>query len=102
MIMPISHIAPLERLTQSPITQGPQAAKGSEAVFERMVQQVLGGASAADAQATQAVQDLATGEADDIHTAALSIAQADISFRLALSIRNRLLDAYQEVIRMQV
>jgi flagellar hook-basal body complex protein FliE len=33
---------------------------------------------------------------------ALAVAQADLSFRLALEVRNRLLDAYQEVSRMQV
>ncbi len=103
--MSLSPIPPLERLappaapSYSYSTEAPPAAEGA---FDRLLHRVLGGANAADAQAGQAVQALATGEADDVHTAALAVAQADISFRLALTVRNRLLEAYQEIIRMQV
>ena len=49
-----------------------------------------------------AVTDLATGKAQDLHTVSLAVAQADMSFRLILELRNRLADAFQEVTRMQV
>ncbi|MCS7270176.1 MAG: flagellar hook-basal body complex protein FliE, partial [Gemmataceae bacterium] len=54
------------------------------------------------AAAETAVRELATGQTQNLHTVALAVAKADISFRLLLELRNRLSDAYQEVTRMQV
>jgi flagellar hook-basal body complex protein FliE len=51
--------------------------------------------------ANTAIRDLATGDAQDLHTVSLAVAQADLSFRLILEIRNRLADALQDVTRMQ-
>ncbi len=53
-------------------------------------------------QADNAVEKLATGEAENIHDVVLSMAEADLTFRLVLEIRNRLIESYQEIMRMQV
>lgn len=98
-------LEPIQRLERiSTPSQGISSIDGggAPAGFEVLVGQFLNGVNAADATSTQAVQDLVSGQADDLHTAALAIAQSDLSFRLALGVRNRLLEAYQEVIRMQV
>jgi flagellar hook-basal body complex protein FliE len=63
---------------------------------------LLAGNQQANAAADAAVTALATGEAQDLHTVSLAVAQADLSFRLILELRNRLTDALQEVTRMQV
>jgi flagellar hook-basal body complex protein FliE len=52
-------------------------------------------------QANQAVQDLALGRTDHLHNVLLEVAQADLAFRLVLEMRNRLTDAYQDVMKMQ-
>jgi flagellar hook-basal body complex protein FliE len=52
--------------------------------------------------ADEAIQDLATGKTDDIQDVMLSMARADISFQMMLQVRNKLVDAYQEVMRMQL
>lgn len=49
----------------------------------------------ADASAT----GFATGEIKDIHQVMLSIQKADLSFKLMQQIRNKLVDAYKEVMR---
>jgi len=64
--------------------------------------QFLNDASGQQAHAEQAVQSLAAGRADNAHNVMLSMAKADLSFHLVLEIRNRLSDAYQEIMRMQV
>jgi flagellar hook-basal body complex protein FliE len=94
---PLSAIGPLGSVPAQAVS-APPASDG----FSRILDAVLGDASRTDAAASLAIQGLATGEADDLHTVALAVAQSDLSFRLALEIRNRLLDAFQEVSRMQV
>jgi flagellar hook-basal body complex protein FliE len=95
---PLSGVGNVTSVPSPTTSAAPPAADG----FMRVLDAVVGNASRADAAANQAVQGLATGQADDLHTVALAVAQADLSFRLALEIRNRLTDAYQEVTRMQV
>lgn len=45
---------------------------------------------------------VATGEIQDFHEIAVQLKQADLSFRFALEVRNRLIDAYREVMRLSV
>jgi flagellar hook-basal body complex protein FliE len=56
----------------------------------------------ANVAADAAVNALVTGEAQDLHTVSAAVAQADLSFRLILELRNRLTESFQEVTRMQI
>jgi flagellar hook-basal body complex protein FliE len=42
------------------------------------------------------------GEVNDFHDVAVTLKQSDLSFRFALQVRNKLIDAYREVMRMSV
>lgn len=68
--------------------------------------QTLAGAlddlSAMQTSSDQAMQKLAAGENVDLHQVMISAEQTDIAFRVALSLRDKLVEAYQEVMRMQV
>lgn len=48
------------------------------------------------------VARLAVGEAANLHDVMIHLEEAKLSFQLLAQVRNRLLDAYQEVMRMQV
>ena len=48
------------------------------------------------------VRGMASGEITDVHEVMLAMNRADLSFRMMLEVRNKLLDAYQEVMRLQV
>lgn len=52
--------------------------------------------------ADEMVKQLVEGQTDNIHGVVLSVAKADLAFRMMLEIRNRVIDSYQEVMRMQV
>jgi flagellar hook-basal body complex protein FliE len=75
---------------------------GTGNAFAKVMDRLLGEANTQQMQADRAVQDLAAGKVDNLHEALLSVAKADLSFRLVLEVRNRLTDAYQEVMRMAV
>lgn len=53
-------------------------------------------------EAGSAIDMLVTGEAADVHQVMVAVEQAGIALDLMLEIRNKLLEAYQELIRMQV
>ena len=47
-------------------------------------------------------QEFAVGKRYDLHEIMIATEKADLSFRLLLQIRNKLMDAYQEIMRMQL
>lgn len=49
-----------------------------------------------------ALQDLATGKSTNIHHVMLALEDARLSFQLLTQVRNKLLESYQDIIRMQV
>jgi flagellar hook-basal body complex protein FliE len=89
------------RLGQSG-TRGPQETGPQENTFSDLMQGLLAKANEPHMQADQAFQQLATGQTDNVHDVVLSVVKADMSFRLVMELRNRLTEAYQEVMRMQV
>lgn len=99
----IATIAPLARLQPLAAPQLPAEVQSPGGVpFSGVLGGILGANTEANRGADAAIQALATGEAQDLHTVSLAVAQADLSFRLILELRNRLADAFQEVTRMQV
>ena len=65
-------------------------------------QQMLAGLTSASGDADAAIVDLATGGERDLHDVVLAVELESLAFDLAVQIRNRLLEAYSEVFRMQV
>ena len=53
-------------------------------------------------KAEKAIQALAKGEDVDLAEVALTISKADLDFKLLLRIRNKVIEAYQEIMRMQI
>ncbi len=53
-------------------------------------------------QADTAVQKLATGESKGLHEVMISMEKSSISFQFLTQVRNKALDAYHEIMRMQI
>ncbi len=77
-----------------------QAAGGAD--FKKMLDGYLDQVNQLQTQADQAVVDLAAGKMDNLHQVVAAVSEADLSFRLMMEIRNKLLDAYHEIMHMQV
>lgn len=71
---------------------------GFEEVLARTIRQVEN----FRLQADQKVDRFLAGEGEDLHTVALATQQAELAFELFLQVRNKVVQAYQEVMRMQV
>ena len=79
-----------------------EGARSAPGAFGRVIDQMLGSANRQQVQADQAIQDLSLGKTDNLHSVMLAVAQADLSLRMIVEVRNRLTEAFQEVMRMQI
>lgn len=52
--------------------------------------------------ADQAVQDLLTGKDENIHQVMIAVEKANLSFQMMMQVRNKLITAYEEIMRTQV
>jgi flagellar hook-basal body complex protein FliE len=98
-LSPVGSLPRLQPLVQPSVSSQNQSLAGG---FSAVLNGILGANQQATVAADAAIRDLATGNAQDLHTVSLAVAQADLSFRLILELRNRLTEAYQEVTRMQL
>src|SRR5882757_3202045 len=53
-------------------------------------------------QSAQEVEKLMTGEVQDVHTALIAVQKADLSFQMMMQVKNKLMTAYDDIMRMQV
>lgn len=53
-------------------------------------------------EADEAVENLAAGKQKDIHATMIALEKADVAFQLLMQVRNKIIAAYETVMRMQV
>src|SRR5947209_13054439 len=99
--MPLS-IGGLSPLTPKMPVVGGGAAQPAGADFGSALKQAVGALDQLGAKADSSSLALAKGEPIDIHEVMLNTEQASLGFSMALQVRNKLVDAYAEVMRMSV
>ncbi len=70
--------------------------------FGELLQSALNRVGALQSDADRAVEDLALGRPADIHSTMIAVEKAGIAMELALQIRNKLLNAYETLMRQQI
>ena len=76
---------------------------GTAAVgFEKVATDLVSQVAAKQAAAGESVNQLLSGQNVSLHQTMIAMEEASISFQLMVEVRNKLLEAYQELMRMQV
>ena len=70
--------------------------------FGQVLQQSINDVNQLQNEADQAIDALATGEQQDIHNTMIAMEKADVAFKLLMQIRNKVISAYETIMRMQV
>jgi flagellar hook-basal body complex protein FliE len=78
---------------------GGEAAKND---FGDYLKDALGEVNDLQGKASEAIQQMVGEGKGDLQETMIALEKADVSFRLMMQIRNKVLDAYQEIMRMQV
>ncbi len=80
--------------------KSPQATSGAS--FMEMLQSAIGNVNESLATADKSAQNFAKGDAQNLHDVMISMEKADISLRTLTAVRGKILEAYQEVMKMPV
>lgn len=74
---------------------------GDSKTFGELLSKLSQDANVAQLDADKKIQDVAVGRNKDLHGAMIAMEKADVQFRLLTQVRNKVLDAYREIMRMQ-
>lgn len=98
---------PISGIEVSELAEGAAKASAGSAMtgpgsFSQAFSEAIGRVEGYRAQSEQAVNRFMLGEEEEVHKVAVAAQQAELSFDLFLQVKNKVVQAYQEVMRMQL
>ena len=84
-----------------PVADGLRAAPPTES-FGNMLDGLVSNVSAKQAEATELTKKVLLGDSDQLHQSVIAMQEAGVAFTLMVEVRNKLVESYQELMRMQV
>ncbi|OGV68541.1 MAG: flagellar hook-basal body complex protein FliE [Lentisphaerae bacterium RIFOXYA12_FULL_48_11] len=75
--------------------------KQAEVPFKDMLKGLVDKVDSLQKDADASIKGLVTGETTNLHDVKIKMEEAGVAFDLMMEIRNKLLDAYQQVMKMQ-
>ncbi len=95
---PISSILPVAR--PEPITAPGTVSQPGE--FQKVLEGAIHSVESLQQEAAGSVEKFLSGENEELHTVILATEKAQLAFELGLQVRNKVVNAYQEIMRMQI
>jgi flagellar hook-basal body complex protein FliE len=92
----------LQRLYPQSDAASVSAGDPASGSFSKVLGQMVQDVNAKQMAAGESVNGLLTGQNVSLHQAMIATEEANVSFQLMVEVRNRLLESYQELMRMQV
>ncbi len=89
-------------VASSPLSSSASSSRGPGDSFKEALGSAVEELNRLQRNADEVVNRLAAGETVDLHSVTIAVEEASVAFQLAMQVRNKLVEAYQEVMRMQV
>lgn len=102
MVFDIGAIGAIATQGGAGISGGAGATQAGGGSFGDMFSKLIENASGAESKSDDLVKALAKGEPTDVHSVMVALTEAELAFRTVLEVRNRLVEAYQEIQRMPI
>jgi flagellar hook-basal body complex protein FliE len=80
----------------------PASTAGRPGEFRSLLESSIEKMETLRSEANEAVENLINGQGGELHSVVLATQRADLAFELGLQIRNKVVQAYQEIMRMQM
>ncbi|HEX4054042.1 MAG TPA: flagellar hook-basal body complex protein FliE [Tepidisphaeraceae bacterium] len=93
---PANNLGNVTGITQSPGQSSSTGATGGSS-FADMLKKSVDEVSKLQQDATQAVNDVATGQSENVTGVMNAVEKSDLAFKTLLAIRTKLMDAYEEI-----
>ena len=103
-IMPLGALSPITptSLESTPNISSGDGAQKAGTDFAKFLNDALGQVDALQTKADAASLQLATGKVQDLSEVMVALEKASLSLSLTVSVRDKVLDAYNQVMRMQM
>jgi flagellar hook-basal body complex protein FliE len=88
--------------SDTPVSTSAPVSSAGGSSFENMLGGLVNDVAQKQAAASGTVTGLLSGQNVSLHQAMISMEEANVSFQMMVEVRNRLLDSYQELMRMQI
>lgn len=98
----VQRTSPLQQLAEFESKLQKQDGEASSVDFGQVLSEAMNEVNQAQVESNKQIENMLSGEIQDIHTAMIAVQKADLSFQMMMQVRNKLIDAYQEIMRMQV
>lgn len=98
MSFPISAITP----ASLPDISSTASTQNKPGVFRQVLENAIDRVELSRAAADQKVEQFLSGDADELHSTILATQRADLEFDMFMQVRNKVVSAYQEIMRMQI
>lgn len=98
-IQSLNAVAPLEALDA---VDSSTSAAGGGAVFQSVLDSAIQSVQKVQAAASKAVGEVLEGKGGELHSAIIATQRAELQFQLFLQYRNKVVSAYQEIMKVQI
>ncbi len=99
-VPPASSLSAIGKIANAPGALKPDTSSGPEG-FSNLLENFVKSTNESQVTSDQSIQDLVTGKTDNVQQVVMAVANAEMSFQLFMEIRNKLVDSYNELMRMQ-
>ena len=99
-IVPVS-IAPISGPISPNVTK-PAGEASTAGGFQDILTGAIGQIESISQNASVSVEHFLSGDGEDLHTTVLATQRAELAFEMFQQVRNKVVSAYQEVMRMQI
>jgi flagellar hook-basal body complex protein FliE len=98
-VLPLSSISSLSEYQK---LQSAYKAPDDNGSFKGMLNDLIANVNETDRISKEDIVKMATGDADDLHTVMINSEKAELSTLMLVQVRNKILDAYNEIMRVNL
>src|SRR5580704_18844664 len=100
MSLNIPAISPLSQINTDVASPSVSEAGGSS--FKNILNNAIGEVEGARSDAAKSVEQFLSGSGQDLHSTIPATQRAELEFQMFMQVRNKVVSAYQEVMKMQL
>ncbi len=94
-------VGPVQPLQPLQPAEAPGAAEGAGKSFSEFLSQKIGEVNQLQQESHEAIEGLASGKVQDLGKVVSAVEKANLAFQMMVQIRNKLIDAYDEMQRIR-